>query len=246
MRFGVLADIHSNLPALLECLRFLQEEKAEGYLVLGDMVGYGPYPNECLETVRALTGAQVIVGNHDWAVVDLEDIAFFNEEAAAAVQWTKSVLSPVNFQYLHTAHYVLANTQFMIVHGAPRDPLDEYLLSTESFKENLPFLKANICFVGHSHYPLYFYREKETGELKQKDIMDLEEITLSADAPVIINPGSVGQPRDGDKRASFGIFDTQTMIFKLFRREYDIAAVQQEMKKQALPESLINRLSEGK
>jgi predicted phosphodiesterase len=246
MRLGVLADIHSNLPALQESLRFLQEEKVEGYLVLGDMVGYGPYPNECLGILQGLSSAQVVVGNHDWASVGLEDLAFFNEDAAAAIQWTKKILTPANFQFLHTAHYVLTTTQYMIVHGAPRDPLDEYLLSTESFAQNLPFLKANICFIGHSHYPLYFYKEKDSAILKQKNLQDKEEIILSPDSPCIVNPGSVGQPRDGDKRASFGIFDTQTLSFKLCRREYDIAAVQQEMQKQALPIHLAERLSEGK
>lgn len=245
MKLGVISDIHSNLPALKEVLADLAEEEVGGYLVLGDIVGYGPYPNECIEILQELPNAAIIVGNHDWAVIELEDISQFNEEARQACLWTKSRLTPETIDYLGSLEYIIHNNQYMLVHGSPRDPLDEYLVNVERFEKSIPFLKADICFIGHSHLPLYFTKQKETGNLEMRAIQEQETVTLTSEFIHIINPGAVGQPRDRDPRASYGIFDTQDLKFILKRKTYDIAAVQVEMTKQNLPQALIDRLSEG-
>lgn len=245
MKIGVLADIHSNLPALKEVLADLAVEKVEGYLVLGDIVGYGPYPNECIEILQKLPHTVAIVGNHDWAVIDLEDISQFHEAARQACLWTKSMLTAETITYLGSLEYSIHNDQYMLVHGSPRDPLDEYLINVERFEKNIPFLKADICFIGHSHLPLYFTKQKESGNLELRTIQEQEVLPLAPEIVHIINPGAVGQPRDRDPRASYGIFDTQHLEFILKRKTYDIAAVQAEMNRQHLPKFLIDRLAEG-
>lgn len=245
MKLGVISDIHSNLPALKEVLADLAVEKVEGYLVLGDIVGYGPYPNECIEILQKLPNTTIIAGNHDWAVIELEDISQFHEEARQACLWTRSAITSEASAYLGSLEYIMHNNQYMLVHGSPRDPLDEYLINVERFENNIPFLKADICFIGHSHLPLYFTKQKESGNLASRIIREQEVLPLVPEVVHIINPGAVGQPRDRDPRASYGIFDTQDLKFVLKRKPYDIAAVQVEMAKQNLPQSLIDRLSEG-
>jgi predicted phosphodiesterase len=245
VKLGVIADIHSNLPALNVVLQDLAVEQVEGYLVLGDLVGYGPYPNECIEVLQKLPNTDIIVGNHDWAVIELEDISLFNEEARKSILWTRSALSPAGIEYLGSLEYIVNKGQFMLVHGSPRDPLDEYLINIERFERNIPALKADICFVGHSHLPMYFCKQKETGTAEIREIKDQEILNLAPGTIHIINPGSVGQPRDHDARASYGIFDTQAMTFIQKRKTYDIDTVQTKMKEQQLPKSLIDRLSEG-
>jgi predicted phosphodiesterase len=245
MRLGVIADIHSNLPALNEVLLDLAGDNVEGYLVLGDLAGYGPYPNECIEVLQKLTNAVIIVGNHDWAVIELEDISLFNEEARQAIIWTRTAIAPAAKEYLGSLEYIVNKEQYMLVHGSPRDPLDEYLINVERFEKNIPLLKADICFVGHSHVPLYFSRQKETGVMDMRSLQEQEAVTLGSGAIHVINPGSVGQPRDHDPRASYGVFDTQSLTYIQKRKAYDIAAVQAKMAEQQLPQNLIDRLAKG-
>lgn len=245
MKLGVIADIHSNLTALNEVLLDLSSEQVEGYLVLGDLVGYGPNPNECIELLQKLPNTDIIVGNHDWAAIELEDVSLFNEEARQAIFWTRSVLTPTVVEYLGSLEYIINKGQYMLVHGSPRDPLDEYLVDIERFEKNIPSLKADICFIGHSHLPLYFSQQKDTGTLDMRAIQEQEVLSLTPGAIHIINPGSVGQPRDHDTRAGYGIFDTQALTFIQKRKAYDIAAVQAKMTEQLLPKYLIDRLDEG-
>ncbi len=245
MKLGIIADIHSNLPALTAVLKDLAAEQVEGYLVLGDLVGYGPYPNECIEILQKLPKAVIIAGNHDWAAIELEDISLFNEEARQAILWTRKVLNPGVVEYLGSLEYIINKDQYMLVHGSPRDPLDEYLVNIERFEKNIPALKADICFIGHSHLPLYFSKQKEGGALEMRPIKEQDILTLPPGTIHIINPGAVGQPRDHDARASCGIFDTQAMTFIQKRIAYDVAAVQAKMAEQSLPKFLIDRLSEG-
>ncbi|MDD5492287.1 MAG: fructose-bisphosphatase class III [bacterium] len=245
MKIGVIADIHSNLTALNEVLQDLAVEQVEGYLVLGDLVGYGPYPNECIELLQKLPNTDIIVGNHDWAAIELEDISLFNEEARQAILWTRSVITPAAAEYLGSLEYIISKGQYMLVHGSPRDPLDEYLINIDRFDKNISFLKADICFIGHSHLPLYFNRQKENGNSEMRALKDQEVLTLAPGIIHVINPGSVGQPRDRDPRASYGIFDTQNMTFIQKRRAYNIAEVQTKMTEQLLPKSLVDRLTEG-
>lgn len=245
MKYGILADIHSNLPALQSIVSLLSEEQVEGYLVAGDLVGYGPHPNECIEIIRSLASATVIVGNHDWAIIDLEDISAFNEDAKAAILWTKSALSKTNLEYISSLEYCAQRENWMMVHGSPRDPLDEYMLTIEHAAKSIPFMKARLCFLGHSHHPLHFWYDQASQQIAMKELLGQEEVSLNDENQHFLNPGSVGQPRDNNAKASCAIFDTEHLTFKILRTEYDIAFVQEEMRKQQLPEYLINRLQNG-
>lgn len=247
MKYGVIADIHANYTALEAVLKILEKEGVEGFIVLGDIIGYGPHPNECVKAVAELRNASVIAGNHDWAVVELEDISNFNEIARQAVIWTRSVLAKENKEYILSLDYIMKTSKFMAVHGSPADPLDEYLDSIDIFEKNLPFLKEyTLCFVGHHHFPLYFKKMAENGVLVGNLLNDHEELQINVSDITIVNPGSVGQPRDGDARASCGIFDDEILLFKLFRVPYDINLVQQNMRQIQLPDALIQRLSDGR
>ncbi|MBI5555878.1 MAG: metallophosphoesterase family protein [Elusimicrobia bacterium] len=247
MKFGIIADIHANYPSLEAVLAILKKNEVEGYLVLGDIIGYGPHPNECLEAVIKMNNALVIVGNHDWACVDLEDVSSFNTMARQSVDWTKTVLKKENRDYIQSLDYILGSGAFMAVHGSPRDPLDEYLDSLEIFEENIPFFKErNLCFVGHHHFPLYFRKLAADGILVGNRLKENEELKINSAEITVVNPGSVGQPRDGDARASCGIFDDHELVFKILRVAYDINLVQQDMRQKQLPDALIQRLTVGR
>lgn len=247
MKFGVIADIHANYPALESVLNILKKNEVEGYLVLGDIIGYGPHPNECIEAVMKMSNALVIAGNHDWACVDLEDVSAFNSIARQAVDWTKSILKKENRDYIQSLDYILESAKFMAVHGSPSDPLDEYLDSIDIFEKNLPFFKKrNLCFVGHNHLPLCFKKLVEDGVLVGNMLKENEELKINSAEITVVNPGSVGQPRDGDARASCGIFDDNGLVFKILRVSYDLNSVQQDMRQKQLPDALIQRLAVGR
>lgn len=247
MKYGIIADIHANYPALESVLKILEKEGVEGYIILGDIVGYGPQPNECVKGVTELRNASVIAGNHDWACVELEDISCFNEVARLAVTWTKNVLTKENKEYISSLDYVMKSQKFLAVHGSPSDPLDEYLDSIEVFEKNLPFFKEHtLCFVGHNHIPLYFKKMAEDGMIVGNTLGDGEQLQIRLSDITVVNPGSVGQPRDGDVRASCGIFDDDALVFKLLRVPYDLRLVQQDMLQKQLPVALIRRLGDGR
>ncbi len=243
MRYLILSDIHSNLTALEAVLK----DAPSGLPVwcLGDLVGYGPNPNECVETLRALDPA-CIVGNHDWAVMDKTDIEDFNPEAKKAVLWTRAQLKPENLAYLESLPISLIKGEFTLVHGSPRKPIWEYLLHPSTASFNLAYFNTMYCLVGHTHVPILF-RFREQGD---KPVCEAERLCeggahLLGQDRLIINPGSIGQPRDGDARASYAILDTQAKTIECRRVSYDITAVQRQMEQARLPHRLIARLSYG-
>ena len=240
MRYGIFSDIHSNLEALTVVINFFKSNRIDRYLCAGDAVGYGPDPNECVELLRKLAPLRIVVGNHDWAACGLKSVTWFNEYAKKAIMWTKNVLSEENQIYLSELPKIVYYSGFTLVHGSPRDPLDEYLLTRQQYQDNLPYLTANITCVGHSHVPFIF------GMTSTHFFKDPCPVTLSPDDRYVINTGSVGQPRDSDNRASCGIFDTETREFRLHRLEYDISKTQEKMRRARLPAFLTERLSWGK
>ncbi|MBN1621637.1 MAG: metallophosphoesterase family protein [Endomicrobiales bacterium] len=240
MRYGIISDIHSNLEALETVLEFLKSQKVDGYISAGDIVGYGPNPNECVTKIRELYPLWVVVGNHDWAACGLKDITWFNEYAQKSLVWTRQTLTQNNQIYLSELPKIVHHSDFSIVHGSLRDPLSEYLLTPQQYKENLPYLKSQYTFVGHSHVPFIFV-PSSTYIFK-----DSEQVSLAKNEKYIINAGSVGQPRDNNSRASCAIFDSSTKDFKLHRLKYDISKTQEKMYKARLPAFLIERLSWGK
>ncbi len=247
MRYALISDIHSNLTALKVVIDSLKDDEIDAYICCGDIVGYGPWPNECVQVIRNLQETSslfVVVGNHDWAALELEDITKFNEDAREAVIWTKSQLSEENKEYIKELPYLVKEDKFTIVHGSPRDPLDEYVLGVSIFKSNLKYFENNLCFIGHTHVPLYFFSGGEV-DVGGGPIVDDVTITLDDSMRYMVNIGSVGQPRDNDPRACFGIFDDEKKEVMIKRLPYNIKKVQDKMKEYNLPVFLIERLQMG-
>jgi predicted phosphodiesterase len=241
VRCGIIADIHSNLEALTSVLADIDRRGGVDRLwCLGDVVGYGPDPHRCIELLRQREHVGV-AGNHDWAAIGKLDTAYFNPDAAAAARWTSSQLTLEDIRYLDDRPLAITEGDFTLVHGSPRQPVWEYLLSADSARQNLAHFQTQFCLVGHSHQPLVF-------QCRQADSCSLSNLppllTLAADR-LIINPGAVGQPRDGDSRASYAIYDTDAGSIRHYRVPYDIAATQSKMAGHGLPAHLASRLSDG-
>jgi len=246
MKYGIICDIHSNLEALNVVVDYLKRvEKIERFICCGDIVGYGAKPNECTEFIRHLENCLVVAGNHDWGAVGLEDTSFFNPIAREAVEWTRRNLTEDNRNYLKNLASEIDEKNFMLVHGSPMDPINEYIFEQTTFLANLHGIKKNICFVGHTHVPLCFYAtsSQQIGEILLDDGTVVE---INPSYKYLINCGSVGQPRDGDPRASCGIYDAQRNSLKIKRIEYDIAKTQEEILNAGLPAALALRLGYGR
>ncbi|MFC1540703.1 metallophosphoesterase family protein [Candidatus Margulisiibacteriota bacterium] len=242
MLYGIISDIHSNLEALNVVLDKLKH--AEKVVCLGDIVGYGPNPNECVEKVRSLN-IPAVAGNHDKAVTGEHEVKWFNQNARQAVTWTQMTIFQENLDYLKGLPLMLTEDGFQFVHGSLRSPLDEYVAGIAEALPTFEKMTQPLCFVGHSHVPM-FIAQKRDGNYDGRALLDGDEVLIDDYAKVIINVGGVGQPRDGDPRASYGTYDPKTRIFTLHRVEYNIEQVQAKMKQVDLPEPLISRLSQGR
>ena len=244
MRYAIISDIHSNLAAFQAVLNDINSTGGfERIWCLGDIVGYGPDPRECIELLRQYEHI-CVAGNHDWGALEKIDLNDFNPEAAAACRWTGQQLGPEEIDYLANLPLTLEEGDFTLAHGSPREPIWEYLISTYSARISFDYFQTKYCLVGHSHVPVVF-----------EQIADSEDCILtelSPDVPLllgetrqIINPGGVGQPRDGDPRASYAIYDSDHSVILHYRVPYDIDATQQKMAEYGLPPRLITRLSYG-
>jgi diadenosine tetraphosphatase ApaH/serine/threonine PP2A family protein phosphatase len=244
MRILILADIHANLTAFQTVLADVEQRgKVDEVWCLGDVVGYGPDPHECIVLLQKV--CQVcIAGNHDLAAIEKIDTSDFNPRAAEANQWTAQQLTKQDIRYLGNLPLTLEKGEFTLAHGSPRDPIWEYLFSVNEAVENLPAFNTPYCLVGHTHQPLVFSfgRLKEVGITKLKH----ESEVVLGERRLILNPGGVGQPRDGDPRTSYGIYDSTIRTFTLYRVAYDIKTVQSRMREHGLPEMLIARLEVGR
>ncbi len=243
MRFAIIADIHANLTAFTAVLDDIEHRGGvEEVWCLGDVVGYGPDPHECIELLRQYNHV-CAAGNHDWAAVGKIDTSDFNPNAAAACRWTAQQLSTEDIEYLSSLPLVIQRNDFTLVHGSPREPIWEYLLSASSAKQNFAYFQSQFCLVGHSHVPLIFeHSEAGTCSLSQFPVDNALTLTKNR---LIINPGGVGQPRDGDPRASYAIYDSEARAITHYRIPYDIGATQTRMMKHRLPMPLVKRLSYG-
>ncbi|MBM2824677.1 MAG: Metallophosphoesterase [Dehalococcoidales bacterium] len=243
MRYAIIADIHANLAALTAVLEDIQHRGGmEKVWFLGDVVGYGPEPHQCLELLRQ-TDHIGVAGNNDLAAIGKVDTADFNPEAAAACHWTAQQLTSADIEYLGQLPLVIEEGDFTLVHGSPRQPIWEYLSSTDVAQENLAYFKSPFCLVGHSHLPLVF-NDEGNGSCSGKPLLNNDKLTLAKNR-LMINPGSVGQPRDGDPRASYALYDSETRRFRLYRVPYDIRSTQKKMIEYDLPMRLATRLSYG-
>jgi predicted phosphodiesterase len=238
---AVISDVHSNLEALNSVLENIEKECADNILFIGDIVGYGPDPNECIEIIRKKSNI-VLAGNHDLASVGMHNTIFFNPLARVAIEWTCSVLSDENKDFLSNLPLTerLARDSVFLVHGSPYEPEKwHYVLNSADARKNFDYFKEIICFVGHSHIPLIMKRsfDGEVSSLKDKSI-------LKEKSRYIINTGSVGQPRDGNPDSAYALLRDNTIEIK--RVSYDILLTQKKMRKAGLPSHLIDRLSVGR
>jgi len=243
MRYAILADIHSNLAAFEAVLA--DAEGRGGFdkiWCLGDVVGYGPDPHECIERLRKFEPV-CVAGNHDWAAIGKMDTSEFNPVAALAAHWTAEQLTDEDRDYLLSLPLTFNEGDFTLAHGSPREPIWEYLLSTEAAQDNFAYFETAYCLVGHSHVPLVF--ELADDIAVYKELKEGADLKLGKER-MIINPGGVGQPRDGDPRASYAIYDANAQSVCCYRVEYDIPATQKKMAEHGLPKLLILRLSLGR
>jgi diadenosine tetraphosphatase ApaH/serine/threonine PP2A family protein phosphatase len=243
MRCAIVADIHANLAAFMAVLVDIKQQgEVEEIWCLGDIVGYGPEPHQCIELLRQ-TNHVCVAGNHDLAAVGKIGTHDFNPDAAAACQWTAKQLTPHDIVYIESLPLVIEKGDFTLVHGSPREPVWEYILSLSAAKENFSYFKSKFCLVCHSHVPLVFRLGKD-GSCSFSHFSPDSALGLS-EGRLIINPGAVGQPRDGDPRASYAIYDSEAGQIRLYRVPYDITATQAKMVEQRLPMRLVARLSHG-
>ncbi|MEW6068917.1 MAG: metallophosphoesterase family protein [Nitrospirota bacterium] len=240
MYYAVISDVHSNLDALEAVFNDIKKRKIEKIFFIGDAVGYGPDPNECID-ILVKRCKILLAGNHDWGVLGLTDISYFNEYARYAVEWTKEVLTESNIKLLQSFHVKkeVKNDDMLLVHSTPKNPEEwHYLLTLWDAELNFQYFENRFCFIGHSHKPVIIERFP-SGELG----VHKETTRFKKTNRYIINAGSVGQPRDGDPRACYAIVDDEKI--EIVRIPYNIKAVQEKMKKRHLPGPLIERLSRG-
>ncbi|MFC2042837.1 metallophosphoesterase family protein [Chloroflexota bacterium] len=239
MRILVISDIHANLTALETVLTDAGEFDAAW--CLGDLVGYGPDPNECIAKVSVLPNLRCIIGNHDAAALNQIDTKTFNKEARQALEWTQKILSESSISFLSSLQQKIEINNVTLTHGSPRHPVWEYLMDSQTATLNFDYFSTPYCFVGHTHLPVVYTR-KEKKLVVYKPTPN-NKITLSP--RTIINPGSVGQPRDHDPRAAYVIYNPEENTWDYRRLTYDIPAVQTRMVDAQLPERHIVRLQAG-
>lgn len=245
MKYAVFSDIHSNYEALQVCLKKMHELKVDGYAFCGDLIGYGPNPEECTRALMPLKNFIGVMGNHDICLFEKSFSRWFSEYANVAMSFTVKNLSAKSKKFIFQFLTTYNGEHFSMVHGSFTDPYRDYLLTPEQFILNLPKWQGNVCFVGHSHVPFIMsYRE---GHIPQVDVFYGRDVTIKLMPGVryMINPGSIGQPRDANNMASFGIFDTVKNTFRLLRLPYDIKAVQTKIEAEKLPQILSDRLPKG-
>jgi diadenosine tetraphosphatase ApaH/serine/threonine PP2A family protein phosphatase len=242
MRIAVVSDIHANLHALSAVQEALDREAPDTVWCLGDLVGYGPHPNECTNVARGLA-ALSLAGNHDLGVLGEVPLDDFSDEAAAAARWTREALEEEQREYLSglKPQARVDEPEAELFHASPQDPVWEYILDLGAAETAFELTSAPLVLVGHSHVPLVAHLD---GEVSAAHAPDGTEVDL-ARGRVLLNPGSIGQPRDGDRRAAYLMldFDAGTALFR--RVEYDVERTQAEMREAGLPEALAERLGHG-
>jgi diadenosine tetraphosphatase ApaH/serine/threonine PP2A family protein phosphatase len=243
MRAAVITDIHANLPALEAVLEATGASGVEETWCLGDVVGYGVEPDACAELVRERCDV-CLVGNHDIAVLGGLDIASFSEAAAVAVEWTRDNVSESTLEFLRDLDPQGERAGFGLFHASPRDPVWEYVLSGEQADVAMDSHSQRIGLIGHSHVALFFTRPEGEGETRGAQASDGSLLDLG-EGSWLINPGSVGQPRDGDPRAAWLELDTEAGTACFHRVPYEIERAATPIAAAGLPSRLANRLFSG-
>lgn len=244
MIYGVFSDIHGNLHALIAMLNRFKKLGIENYIFCGDLVGYGPKPNECIEIIMELKNLHCVLGNHDSAVLGSADLGQFTSYAVSTIEYARNVLSDKSKNFLLQCRELKKEKTFTVVHGSPKDPLHEYLTSGEQFLENLKFFDTSICFTGHTHIAAFF-KQKGARFPQNKRLADGDTVAIERGCRYVLNPGAVGQPRDGNPFASCAVFDSEKNTYKISRIDYPYKKTQAEMQKLGFPNFLIERLEKG-
>lgn len=243
MRILLISDIHSNLVALETVLA--DAGSFDKIWCLGDLVGYGPQPNECIEHLRK-SNALAVAGNHDWAVLGKFDVEDFNPDARLAALWTRNQLSVTSLDWLHALDERLPKQldTYTLVHGSPRSPVYEYVLTPSTARQNMDYFDTPVCLMGHTHIPVVYRFDEKENKVSQWQLEEKVPLFLGAQR-MMVNPGSVGQPRDGDPRSAYAILETDAGTLTHYRVSYDIRATQRKMEQANLPPRLIQRLDFG-
>lgn len=235
-RIGIVSDIHGNLEAFNKALEYFRENQIDKIFCLGDIVGYGPNPEECVNLVRDHCNF-ALMGNHDYAAIGLANIDFFNEYAKLATYWTQEKLSDKNKEYLKTLPFTHEENQLMFVHASPKSPSSwDYVLSVDDANRQFNHFDSKICFIGHSHVPIIF---SESNYFRKKEFL------FSNNEKYIVNIGSLGQPRDGDPRSCFVVYDEDENKIEYIRLDYDIQKTYNKITNAGLPLFLAERLLKG-
>jgi diadenosine tetraphosphatase ApaH/serine/threonine PP2A family protein phosphatase len=242
MKFAFFSDVHANLAALRASVLDFQNEKIDRIFFLGDAVGYGPNPNECVELIDEIAEIK-LMGNHDYAALGLMETDYFNQYAAESMNWTRNSLNQKTIEILSDFELSAEIDNFLMVHASPKDPQRwHYILDMSDVEENFKHFENRICFVGHTHRPFIISKNKDGNCI----ISHQSEEKVLNDCQYLVNIGSVGQPRDNDPRCCYAIYDNVENIIRLKRVDYDLGQTQQQMAKLGLPEYLIDRLSVGR
>jgi len=241
MKYAIISDIHGNLEALESVLAEIDRREIETILCLGDVVGYGPNPNECIKIVKERTEI-TLAGNHDHAPLGKIDVSYFNPWARRAIEWTREHITEETREFLLELALKKEMDGFTIVHATPHNPHEwNYIITIGDAIKNFPEFRGQVCFIGHSHVPMNI-------SLGNGDTCKIEKenpLTLADGFRYIVNVGSIGQPRDLNPFSAFGIFDNETLVYELVRVEYDIEKTQSKIIASDLPDFLAERLELG-
>lgn len=241
MRILVLSDIHANITALETVLQ--DAGPLDATWCLGDIVGYGPDPNECVALLRKQPNLTCLLGNHDAAVLNRIPLETFNNDARRSIEWIQRVITPDSIAFLKTLPEKTIINDVTLVHGSPRNPVWEYILDLYNAAQNFSHFDTPICMVGHTHLPIAYLTIDNPRDVRWMIPKEGEGLIIENRA--ILNPGSVGQPRDHDPRASYAIFDSEAKHWQIRRIEYDVRSVQKRIRAADLPPRHALRLVEG-
>lgn len=241
MRYAIFSDIHGNLEALETVLEDIQKYDVQQLICLGDLVGYGANPNECIERIRH-PRYPTVAGNHDYAAVGLTDITYFNTYARSAILWTMEELEEDNKNYLRQLPLILEFGDFVIVHSSLiRPEAWSYVLTIQDAEANFRILKFPLCFIGHSHYPFVLMQNEKGNIFPSAKML----VNLQKNGRYLVNVGSVGQPRDNDPRATWFIYDGEAKTIETKKISYDVDAASRKIIAAGLPPFLADRLRHG-
>ncbi len=243
MKYGIFSDIHGNLEALQRVMDSMERYGVERKVCLGDIVGYGPFPNECVEMVAEVSDI-IILGNHDSVAIGRESSEEWNNyNAQRAIEWTSKVLKPSTVEILGKLPYIVSEPPLFFVHASPWSPADwKYVSSLDDAVDAFSFYTEKVCFIGHTHWPIIVIMDGEQSFRVSETLFH----TWQPGQRLLVNDGSVGQPRDRNPLASWCLCDTEKMTVEIVRVAYDISKTQASMRQLGIADFLINRLSEGR